>query len=106
MNLKLEKTGLETALVFDKNGDVIDSLKIEHSTNIAAMSNVIFTMCKEMLEDMQFSELKQIILKTDSGLLIGNKLNDNLFLITTTSDISKLGLLLKVIDNLASNFNL
>ena len=97
---KLKKTGLETALVFDKNGGVIDSFSIEHSTNIAAMSNVIFTMCQEMLEDMQFSDLKQIVLKTDSGLLVGNKLNDDLFLITTTSDISKLGLLLKVIDNL------
>jgi predicted regulator of Ras-like GTPase activity (Roadblock/LC7/MglB family) len=97
---KLEKTGLETALVFDKNGDVIDSFKIEYSTNIAAMSNVIFTMCKEMLEDMQLVGLKQIVLKTDSGLLLGNKLNDNLFLITTTKDVSKLGLLLKVINNL------
>jgi predicted regulator of Ras-like GTPase activity (Roadblock/LC7/MglB family) len=97
---KLEKTGLETALVFDKNGDVIDSFKIEYSTNIAAMSNVIFTMCKEMLEDMQLVGLKQIVLKTDSGLLLGNKLNDNLFLITTTNDVSKLGLLLKVINNL------
>jgi hypothetical protein len=105
MNLgKLEKTGLETALVFDKNGDVIDSFKIEHPTNIGAMSNVIFTMCKEMLEDMQFNDLKQIILKTNSGLLVGNKLNDDLFLITTTSDISKLGLLLKVIDNLVLKF--
>ena len=64
------------------------------------MSNVIFTMCKEMLEDMQLVGLKQIVLKTDSGLLLGNKLNDNLFLITTTKDVSKLGLLLKVIDNL------
>lgn len=100
MDLKLEKTGLETALVFDKNGDVIDSLKIEYSINIAAMSNVIFTMCKEMLEDMQLNDLKQIVLKTDSGLLVGNKFNDNLFLITTTNDVSKLGLLLKVIDNL------
>ncbi|MGQ7944236.1 roadblock/LC7 domain-containing protein [Flavobacterium sp. WC2509] len=97
---KLENTGLETALVFDKNGDVIDSFKIEYPINIAAMSNVIFTMCKEMLEDMKFSDLKQIVLKTDSGLLIGNKFDDNLFLITTTNDISKLGLLLKGIDNL------
>jgi predicted regulator of Ras-like GTPase activity (Roadblock/LC7/MglB family) len=101
---KLEKTGLETALVFDKNGAVVDSFKMEFSTNIAAMSNIIFTMCKEMLEDMQLNDLKQIILKTDSGLLVGNKLNENLFLITTTSDISKLGLLLKVIDNLALKF--
>ena len=101
---KLEKTGLETALVFDKNGDVVDSFNIEYSTNIAAMSNVIFTMCKEMLEDMQLSNLKQIVLKTDSGLLVGNKLNEDLFLITTTSDISKLGLLLKVIDNLTLKF--
>nr|WP_315202656.1 roadblock/LC7 domain-containing protein [uncultured Flavobacterium sp.] len=101
---KLEKTGLETALLFDKNGDVIDSFKIEYAINIAAMSNVIFTMCKEMLDDMQFSSFKQIILKTDSGLLLGNKLNDNLFLITTTNDVSKLGLLLKVIDNLDLKF--
>lgn len=98
---KLEKTGLETALVFNKNGEVIYSFKIEYAINIAAMSNVIFTMCKEMLEDMKFSDLKQIVLKTDSGLLVGNKLNEDLFLITTTNDISKLGLLLKVIDNLA-----
>ncbi|PKB18432.1 roadblock/LC7 domain-containing protein [Flavobacterium sp. 5] len=97
---QLEKTGLEAALVFDKNGDVVDSLNIENSINIAAMSNVIFTMCKEMLEDMKFNDLKQIVLKTDSGLLVGNKLSDDLFLITTTNDISKLGLLLKVIDNL------
>jgi len=97
---KLEKAGLETALIFDKNGDVLESFKIEYPINIAAMSNVIFTMCKEMLEDMQFKDLKQIVLKTESGLLIGNKYNDNLFLITTTNDISKLGLFLKVIDNL------
>jgi uncharacterized protein len=101
---KFEKAGLETVLVFNKNGDVIDSLNIEYSVNIAAMSNVIFTMCKEMLEDMKFSNLKQIILKTDSGLLFGNKINDDLYLITTTNDISKLGLLLKVIDNLVVNF--
>ena len=42
---KLEKTGLKTALVFNKNGDVIDSFKIEYAINIAAMSNIIFTMC-------------------------------------------------------------
>lgn len=101
---KLEKTGLESALVFNKNGDVIDSFKIEYEINIAAMSNIIFTMCKEMLEDMQLSDLKQIVLKSDSGLVIGNKLNEDLFLITTTNDISKLGLLLKVIDNLALKF--
>lgn len=104
MKLKLEKTGLETALIFDKNGDVVDSLKIEYAVNIAAMSNVIFTMCKEMLEDMKFNDLKQIILKTESELWVGNKLNDDLYLITTTNDISKLGLLLKVVDNLVLNF--
>lgn len=103
---KLDKSGLQTSVVFNSNGDVIYSFNIEYAINIAAMSNVIFTMCKEMLEDMQFNNLKQIILKTDSGLLVGNKLNNDLFLITTTNDISKLGLLLKVIDNFASNFNL
>lgn len=105
MNLgKLEKTGLETALVFDKDGNVVDSFKIDHSINIAAMSNIIFTMCKEMLEDMQLNDLKQIVLKTDAGLLVGNKLNEDLYLITTTKDISKLGLLLKLIDNLVLKY--
>ncbi|CAM4057508.1 roadblock/LC7 domain-containing protein [Flavobacterium jumunjinense] len=96
----IEETAIESALIFDKNGKLIDSCNIEKPQTISAMSNTILEMCQGLVEELNEKKINQIIIKGNSLLLIGSTINKNQYLISICNDISKLGLLLKVIDNL------
>lgn len=96
----IEETAIESALIFDKNGNLIESCNIDKPQTISAMSNTILEMCGGLIDELNETKLNQIILKGESLLLIGSKLKQDQYLISTCSDITKLGLLLKVVDNL------
>lgn len=98
----IENTGIESALLFDANSNVIDSYNMDTPKRIAAMSNTIFEMCKGLTEDLKENNLNQIIIKGEALLIIGNKINNDKYLVSITKDITKLGLLLKVVDNLSN----
>ncbi|NHN26029.1 hypothetical protein FIA58_010115 [Flavobacterium jejuense] len=96
----IEETAIESALIFDKNGNLIDSINIDKPQTISAMSSTILEMCEGLVDELNETKLNQIILKGESLLLIGSKLKQDQYLISISNDIAKLGLLLKVIDNL------
>ena len=96
----IDETAIEAALIFDKKGTLIESCNIDKPQTISAMSNTILEMCEGLVDELNETKLNQIILKGEAFLLIGSKLKQDQHLITISNDIAKLGLLLKIIENL------
>lgn len=96
----IKETGIESALLFNKNGNLVDSLNIDKPNRIAALSNTILEMCRGLAEELGEKKLNQIVIKGETLLLIGSKTKKNQYLISITSDTSKLGLILKIVENI------
>lgn len=96
----INKTSIDAALLFEKNGIIIDSINVDKPETITAMSNIIVEMCQGLVEELNEKKLNQVILKGDSLLIIGTITTQNQYLIAISYDIAKLGLLLKVLENL------
>lgn len=96
----INKTSIDSALLFEKNGSVIDSLNLDKAETIAALSNIVVEMCQGLVEELNEKKLNQVILKGDSILIIGTVTSQNQYLIAISYDVTKLGLLLKVLENL------
>ncbi len=95
----ISKTAIDAALLFDKKGTLIDSENLDNPETLSAMSAIIVEMCQGLIEELDQRDLSQIILKSESLLLIANTTNEDQFLIAVTRDITKLGLLMKVLEN-------
>ena len=83
--------GVENVLLFDIDGDLIESTEFEYDGNFAAMSGMIATMCKET-----------ITIHADKGLVVINKFNKDYYLASFSKDGSKLGLIMKTMDSIIS----
>lgn len=94
----IEETAIESALIFNGNGDLVDSYEIDSPEKISAMSNVIYEMCVGLMEELKEANLNQIIVKGDSLFFIVNKIEKDKFLVSISHDITKLGLILRVLD--------
>ena len=88
----------------DEKGNAINSLNTQYETNIALMMETTFSMCKDLLEDLNNGGLVQLFGKSTEGYFITNKLKDNSIVMIASKDSSKLGLLLKYMSN-EENFN-
>jgi len=73
---------------------------VDFGENIAAMTEVIFSMCKDLSKDLNNGSLEQLMMKTTEGFLIANKVGADHIVATICTDHSKLGLLLKKMNSL------
>ena len=80
----------ESGLVFNSEGQVLDSYNVSNENNVSAMAGVIATMSNEFLKDtMGAKSLKIISLASDSGLVILNKISKDEYICLMTKDPSK-----------------
>ena len=96
----LSDTGLDNILLFNIDGELIESNDFDYDSNYAAMSGIISTMCKEMIEDLEYGKMEKIIIHADNGLVMIQKLDVDGYLATFTKDGSKLGLLMKTMNSI------
>ena len=94
--------GVENVLLFDIDGDLIESTEFEYDGNFAAMSGMIATMCKETIIDLEYGEMDKITIHADKGLVVINKFNKDYYLASFSKDGSKLGLIMKTMDSIIS----
>lgn len=92
-------TEAELIILLDENGSVIDSVKAEYAINIALIVETVFSICEDLSEDLNNGDLVQLFGKSVDGYFIVNKLKDKSLIIIVTKDSSKLGLLLKYMNN-------
>lgn len=92
--------GVENVLLFDIDGDLIESTEFEYDGNFAAMSRMIATMCKETIIDLEYGEMDKITIHADKGLVVINKFNKDYYLASFSKDGSKLGLIMKTMDTI------
>ncbi|MGJ8547990.1 MAG: roadblock/LC7 domain-containing protein [Winogradskyella wichelsiae] len=95
-----QDTGATIAILMDENGKLLDSTTTDYAENFALMAETAFSMCNDLLNDLKNSDLQQLIAKSDEHYFIINKLKSNSFLLITSSDLSKLGLLIKYMSSL------
>lgn len=97
----LEATNASFIVLSDKNGNIIDSVHTEYEDNFALMTEAAFSMCSDLLKDINNSNLKQIMAKSDNDYFIANKIEkDEKILLIGSNDLSKLGLHLKYMNSL------
>ncbi len=89
----IESIGVEAGLVFNTDGVLLEFQQLEYPGNIAAMSGVLLTMCKELLEDLKYGVTNELILQGEKGLFFVKKLKNDEYLGLFTKDPSKLGLI-------------
>ena len=97
----LETTGADAVLITDNEGNLVESKNIEHDKNIAAMTEMAFTMCKDLSTDLGNGTLEQIFAKANNGFFIANRLKSKHILILLSKDNSKLGLYLKILNSIS-----
>ncbi|TPN84593.1 roadblock/LC7 domain-containing protein [Aquimarina algicola] len=96
----IEFVGSEAVIVADINGNLIDSANIDFEDNIAAMTGMAFTMCKDLSEDLNIGSLEQLMAKTSDGFWVANRIQSDHIVIALCKDHSKLGLFLKKMNSL------
>lgn len=93
-----EEMGIDALLIFDLKGTLLKSIELEHDKNIAAMSGIVMTMCKELAKDLKLGEANQLIVKGKYGLFIAFEDKEKQLIGLVTRDSSKLGLLMRKIE--------
>lgn len=89
----IDETGVDSALIFNGDGNLIKSHYLDFDGNIAAMGGILLTMCKELIEDLKFGNSHELILQADKGLFFVRKLDKDEYLALITKNPSKLGLI-------------
>lgn len=87
----IQSSGADGALVINKKGELLDALDIEKDGNIAAMTAVAYTMVDELTDDLGTGSIDQIMCKSENGIYIIHKFNDECIVCTHCSDVGKVG---------------
>ncbi|WP_109097809.1 roadblock/LC7 domain-containing protein [Aquimarina sp. AU58] len=95
-----EDTEVDSIVIADKSGNVIDALGTKHDTNIALMTETAFSMCDDMVKDLLKGDLDQLMAKSPKGFLIANRIKSDSIILVVSKNMSKLGLLLKYMSSL------
>ncbi|WP_103071944.1 roadblock/LC7 domain-containing protein [Aquimarina sediminis] len=95
-----EDTGANMIVVADKEGKVIDSLDAEYDSNIALMTETVFSMCRDLSKDLFEGNLEQLVAKSPEGYFIVNRLGSDSVILLLSKDLSKFGLLLKYVSTI------
>jgi len=98
----VSEANLDNILLFSSEGYLIESNEFEYDGNYAAMCGVLTVMCKELIQDLEYGELDKIMVHADKGLLMVYKVHRDYYIASFTKDGSKLGLLMKTMDNIIS----
>ena len=86
----IEELQAESGLVFNSEGQALDSYNVSNENNVSAMASVLATMANEFLKDtMGAKNSKLISLASESGLVIINKISDGEYICLMTKDLSK-----------------
>ncbi|RKF03859.1 hypothetical protein C8N26_1488 [Tenacibaculum lutimaris] len=86
----IEESKADRGLIFNSEGNVIDSLNISKENNVAAMANVILTMANEFFQDtLQSDKLNQIVLTSPEALAVVSKYDDSHIVCLLANDTSK-----------------
>ncbi len=101
----LEKSKAESALVFGEKGKLFNAANLNFGDSVAAMSNAIVSMSEKFLVDLDNGILKQLFLKTNEGVIIGNKVSKFNYVFVFTNDASNLGLLMHSVEDLANELS-
>lgn len=89
----IDETGVDSALVFNGDGNLLKSHYLDFDGNIAAMGGILLTMCKELIEDLKFGNSHEVIIHADKGLFFVRRLEKDEYLALITKNPSKLGLI-------------
>ncbi|MEE3998968.1 roadblock/LC7 domain-containing protein [Tenacibaculum sp. FZY0031] len=90
----IEESEADKGIVFDSNGQVVDSYNISKENNVAAMASVIVTMAHEFFQDALESEsLNQLVLTSNEGLVVINKYDNNHIVCLLADDVSKVAMI-------------
>lgn len=77
-------------LLMNLNGELLDAVNINHEGNIAAMTNVFYTMVQELSQDLNIGDSNQIICKSENGFYIVHKYESEI-LCVCCKDVAKIG---------------
>ncbi len=99
----LNTVNLDSILLFDLKGNLIESNDFKYDKNFAAMSGIITKMCTEMTAELQYGDLQKMLIQANKGLILLNKITDDYYIASFTSDVSKIGIVMKTIDALILN---
>lgn len=103
LNTLVIETGVESGLIFNIDGILVESVNLEYDGNVAAMIGMILKMCLEMSEDIDNGDLKQVMIKNKDGIVVANKDQYDNCIALFSKDISKMGLLLRKMDSVFNN---
>ncbi|WP_035092063.1 roadblock/LC7 domain-containing protein [Aquimarina macrocephali] len=95
-----EDTEVDSVIIADNSGNVIDALDTQHDTNVALMMETAFSMCNDMVKDLLNGDLDQLMAKSSKGFLIANRIKSDSIILVVSKKMSKLGLLLKYMSSL------
>lgn len=95
-----EDTEVDSIVIADKNGNIIDVLDTKHGDNIALMAEALFSMGDDMIKDLLKGDLDQLMAKSSKGFFIANRFESDSIVLVVCKEMSKLGLLLKYMNSL------
>lgn len=101
LQMLVEDSNSESGLIFNSEGVLIDSHNLEKPTNLAAMAGVITSMSNEFFQDsLNVQFYNQLTLNSNDGLIIINRVDENLYVALFTKDTTKVGLIGLILKNI------
>ncbi|WPO79823.1 roadblock/LC7 domain-containing protein [Flavobacterium sp. KACC 22761] len=105
LNNFLINTKSTSALILNGKGKMITSLHVDYGDSVAAMSAAILSMSEKFLTDLEKGPLKQLLLKTSDGVVVGNKISGTNFIIAFSKEGSNLALLMRSTEELSAELS-
>ena len=108
LSLLSEQTQVNTFLLFNSKGEIIESNHSEISslqTQTSKILSIIVKMIKELLDVIDLKDLHQFILKSEGGFFILNNLDKDLILCVYSDDYDKRAFLMLKMDEVLKNIN-
>ncbi len=91
LNIVLQSSGADGALLMDGNGKLLDALDIEYDGNVAAMTNMIIKMVNGLSNDLGQGDIVQINCKSEEGIYVVHRINQDNIICLLSRDLSKIG---------------
>lgn len=98
----IEESEAIKGLIFNSEGEVLESYNISNENNIAAMMAVIVTMSHEFFEDvLESDKLNQLVLNSNNELVVINKYSNKHIVCLIADDVSKVAIMKLTLKKLA-----
>lgn len=96
----LELTQAEAVVVLHEDGRLITSVNIKENTGVASASAVLFEYSNKVSAMLTNGDVKQVILKSTKGILVGVRLAGGYIVVALTKELTKSGLVMMAMDKL------